>query len=198
VATKKYFDNETKTKEYKAWSNMISRCHSESQLPNSKYYKELGIVVCERWRYSFENFLDDMGPAPTPKHSLDRFPDKEGNYEPENCRWATQKEQCNNLRRNIIIEHSGNKKTLPEWATELNISPWRLYLLHVRHDLSISEILSGNHHVMFRKRLTPAQAQIIRNYSKSGMNIRKISAAMDIDMQSIRRVIKGKTFNEII
>jgi hypothetical protein len=80
---------------HRVWSTMLARCRN----PNSRgwqFYGSRGIRVCERW-LSFENFLADMGPRPSPKHSLDRI-DNDGNYEPGNVRWATQSEQIGNRR----------------------------------------------------------------------------------------------------
>lgn len=84
-----------RTTEYISWRGMIQRCSSESYHAKHRY-KERGIYVCERWRNSFENFLKDMGVKPTPKHTIDRCPNRNGNYEPSNCRWATMLQQNNN------------------------------------------------------------------------------------------------------
>lgn len=102
---------------YKTWSNMLDRCRN----PRAKAYKNYGgrgIQVCERW-FKFEIFLADMGEKP-PNMSIDRI-NNDGNYEPNNCRWATRRQQGNNMRSNRIIEHNGIRKTLAQWATDLGL-----------------------------------------------------------------------------
>lgn len=88
-----------KTTEYYAWSSMKQRCYNENK-EEYPIYGGRGIKVCDRWRYSFENFLEDMGLKPSPDLSLDRWPDMNGNYEPGNCRWGTTLEQGNNKSTN--------------------------------------------------------------------------------------------------
>lgn len=82
------------TKEYRTWGGIKARCHNEKNKDYIRYGAK-GIVVCEEWRKSFVKFFEHMGYAPTQEHQIDRINTK-GNYEPNNCRWATAKQQCRN------------------------------------------------------------------------------------------------------
>lgn len=102
---------------------MIARCYN----PNHYGYQNYGgrgIKVCDRWLESFDNFYDDMGSAPE-NHTLDRI-DVDGDYTPDNCRWASHKEQHRNRRDNHWIAFDGQTKLLTEWALELGITPQAL------------------------------------------------------------------------
>lgn len=100
----------TNLPEYKVWKTMRQRCNN----PNNKKYPKYGgrgIKVCDRWMSSFENFYADMGPRPEGRYSIERI-DNDGNYEPSNCKWATDKEQTNNQSSNWSIEYNGKNYTL--------------------------------------------------------------------------------------
>ena len=105
----------SKTTEYRSWSQMKNRC----QNPNAdrwEYYGGRGIKVCERWQ-KFENFLEDMGPKPGRGYSVERI-DNEGDYTPENCKWATRSEQVNNRRSSAINKIKSAGFTLAEFLAD--------------------------------------------------------------------------------
>lgn len=95
---------------YSSWSGMIHRCYSPHN-PGYKHYGGRGITVCKRWRESFLAFLADMGARP-PGYSLDRI-NPDGNYEPNNCRWATFQQQTQNRRKWIIQPKKSGKNPDP-------------------------------------------------------------------------------------
>ena len=102
------------SREYRIWAGMKKRCSNPKE-PGWPNYGGRGIRVCDRWISSFQNFIDDMGLPPSPDHSIERI-DNDGDYCPENCRWATQREQCRNYRRNRNITIGGVTKTATEWS----------------------------------------------------------------------------------
>jgi hypothetical protein len=109
-----------KSSEYGIWCSMKGRCLN----PNAhKYnlYGGNGVKIHPEWIDSFDAFYRDVGPRPSPRHSLDRFPDKTGNYEPGNVRWATQKEQMRNTSVNRTLTHDGKTMCITEWAEHLGI-----------------------------------------------------------------------------
>ena len=108
-----------RTPTYYTWQSMHSRCYRPSN-PNFHSYGGRGISVCDRW-HVFEHFLQDMGERP-PGCTLDRFPDQNGDYRPDNCRWATAKQQGRNTRQNRYIEAFGEQLTVVEWAERTGLS----------------------------------------------------------------------------
>jgi hypothetical protein len=113
-------DNSCRSEEYAAWNNMKTRCYNPSYAEWSQYGGR-GITVCDRWLESYDNFFSDMGPKPSQLHSLDRI-NNDAAYSPENCRWATKKEQGYNRSDNLMVEYLGVTKCMAEWAQELGIS----------------------------------------------------------------------------
>jgi hypothetical protein len=102
----------SKTVEYAIWRGMLSRCNN----PKRKCYPRYGgagIKVCKRWSENFEAFLSDMGPRPSPEHSVERKNNKLG-YRPDNCRWATPLEQAKNRRVTTLVVYGGVTMTLSE------------------------------------------------------------------------------------
>ena len=114
----------TGTPEHRTWMNMMIRCTYRNR-KDSHLYSRRGIKVCPRWK-KFENFLADMGAKPSEFHTIDRWPDNNGNYEPGNCRWATKKEQSRNCRHNRVVTANGQALTLVEWSELTGIKRERI------------------------------------------------------------------------
>lgn len=117
------------TPEYRTWASMLNRCRNPN-FPGYSDYGGRGIGVCERWKV-FSQFFADMGSRPSPKHSIERI-NNDGNYEPSNCRWATDAEQRRNTRQNHIVEYMGTKMTLMDAAklAGLNFNCLRYRITH--------------------------------------------------------------------
>ena len=124
---------------YSVWAGIKSRTENPKS-PGWHNYGGRGIKMCSRWRNSFENFLEDMGKRPSKKHSIDRI-DNDGDYTPENCRWATKEEQSNNMRKNVNITMNGETKTISEWCRIYDINyPAALWRLH--NGWSVEDVFS--------------------------------------------------------
>jgi hypothetical protein len=113
--------NLSKSRLYRVWSSMKSRCY----YPKNESYYQYGkreISVCEEWKNDFSSFYNwSINNGYNDKLSIDRI-DNNGNYCPENCRWATLVEQANNMSNNVRLTYHGYTKTLKEWSRALGIS----------------------------------------------------------------------------
>lgn len=130
----------SRTREYSSWSEMRRRCYNEKCKDYPRYHAK-GIIVCDRWKDSFENFLEDMGKCPE-GYTLDRI-DNNGIYEPSNCRWADQYTQTANRGEfNHAFTYNGKTMVLKAWSRELNIPYETLRSRIIYHGLSFEQAIS--------------------------------------------------------
>jgi hypothetical protein len=127
---------QSKTPEYRHWINMISRCENPNT-PRFEHYGGRGIKISARWRSSFSAFLEDMGRRPSPRHSVDRV-DVNGDYEPSNCRWATQTQQMRNFRGNRLVTLRGVTMTLAD-ACDLAPVPYNTVLYRIKRGWPVDD-----------------------------------------------------------
>ncbi len=144
------------TSDYKSWQDMRARCHRKSHRDYHNYGGR-GITIDPRWD-TFEQFLADMGPKPTPLHTLERN-DVNSGYGPDNCRWATKLEQCKNKRSSVHVTYNGRTMIASDWAREVGIDP---HLVHgrLRAGWSIERALT-----------TPNQAKSPRPKPRAGNSV---------------------------
>jgi len=135
---------------YKTWVRMRGRCNRPN-VDSYPRYGGRGIKVCERWDNSFHSFAEDMGERPV-GCTLDRI-DNEKGYSPENCRWATKKQQSNNRRDNVFLTHKGVTKTLAQWAVATGINESTV-LWRNKQGWATERVLSPSRKYSFRSRQT--------------------------------------------
>lgn len=107
----------TGTKVHKAWLAMLYRCNN----PNCEFYKNYGGRGIRVEFQSFEEFYAEIGDPPSSRHSVDRYPDNNGNYATGNVRWATMAEQRRNSRQNHVLNHEGKDQVIADWAEETGL-----------------------------------------------------------------------------
>ena len=124
---------------YGSWAAMRERCLN----PKSKCFANYGgrgITICASWRDSFANFASDMGERPDGR-SLDRI-DNDGNYEPGNCRWATDRQQTNNRRVTILVTLDGATRPLAEWCEDRGLNYQTVWDRIYRRGWAVEEALA--------------------------------------------------------
>lgn len=131
----------SKTPEFAAWSQMISRC-TDSKRRDWEDYGGRGISVCDRWRESFVTFYADMGARPSAAHSLDRYPNNDGNYEPGNVRWATVSQQARNRRSTKLYEYNGETLDLHEICDRYSTVGYTIVLKRIGYGWTLEDAVT--------------------------------------------------------
>lgn len=171
--------------EWNSWRAMVARC-CDPNYERYDLYGGRGIIVCERWR-TFRNFLADMGPKPTRKHSIDRL-DSDGYYVPGNCRWATHTEHMRNTSRSVMIEYQERTMSVQECAELAGISA-KMIERRLREGWSPDDAIS--------KPIRPAANDIcIEGVSRSIVELAQISGLPDDVIR--QRVKRGWSASELL
>jgi hypothetical protein len=126
MTTHGFGSSKNRVPEYTLWINIKARCYNKNN-PDYKKWGAKGVSMCDRWLNSFEDFFEDVGRRPSDIHSLDRYPNKSGNYEPGNVRWATSKEQARNTIRNRIIKYDNKEMIVSDWLKVLKVPQTSFY-----------------------------------------------------------------------
>jgi hypothetical protein len=177
----------SKTRLYKIWCGMRNRCYLPSH-DAFAYYGGRGVKVCEEWLDSFTAFRRwALEHGYRSDKSIDRFPDRDGNYEPGNCRWATGKAQARNkgpAKSHVIVEHNGVVANLSEWSRRTSIGYSTLmqryragkrgeYLFAIPHERLLQIGLARSETRNGKAKLTDEVVAAIRESEKSGSDLAK-------------------------
>lgn len=143
------------------WHKIRERCRNKNHHAYAKY-GGAGVSVCPEWDNladGYTNFAEYMGPRPSPMHSIDRYPDRDGNYEPGNVRWATRKEQNRNRRSCRELTYNGKTQCVMAWSEEYQINH-NTISNRLRRGWTVEEALT-----------TPVQAQTKRGSSSPDLGV---------------------------
>ena len=179
--------------QYMVWWAMLNRC----QNPNTKAFKGYGargIKVCDKWQ-SFENFYSDMGDKPSPRHSLDREKN-DGDYTPENCRWATKAEQVANKRNNRLLTVDGVTLTITEWARRVGCQQTALSNRIDAQGMTPEQAIKTPIPARPNSKLTDEQAIFL--YSQRGKQSgNSLAKQFNIHKKSVYNVWNGTNFSDV-
>lgn len=171
---------ESNSPTYIRWLSMKRRCYYPKNVgyPN---YGGRGIKVCDRWlgEHGFENFLVDMGEAPSREYSLDRI-DVNGDYTPENCRWATWKEQSNNKRTNRKFTHNGRTHTVTEWCEELGLNLHGVFSRIHRGLTKFEDVFGLHNNHLKRVNLYNENGEFVRTYPSIKATAADLGVSIDM------------------
>lgn len=191
----------SETVEYRIWEGIRNRCLN----PNNHAYAAYGgrgITLCERWD-QFEHFLEDVGKRPSPLHSIDRYPNNNGNYEPGNVRWATSREQNNNRRDIRMVTYQNRTQSVCDWARELGINTktlrHRIFQAHMPLDDAMQSCLlsasSRRDEAGLRRRaLTQQQFNEVLAMTAAGYTQIAIATHFATDRHIISKIQHGRTY----
>ena len=188
--------------EYLSWGSMKQRCLN----PRCKaypYYGGRGITICPEWIASFATFYRDMGPRPSPKHTLERVNNNQG-YSPDNCKWVTRKEQGENRRHPTSITYNNETRSIADWAKHLNVSYQILYHRLLRHpaDDILSMRLQPNRRrgeAVKTSVLTESQVREMRRlHDEEGLNYTKAGKCFNVDRRYARRIIRREVWKHVV
>ena len=206
-------------REFRIWSKMLARCHNPSH-DKYRYYGARGIFVCRGWRGSFEDFLADLGFAPSAGHSIDRI-NTLGSYTcgkceeckalnaPMNCRWSTKADQARNQRSNRYYTHEGKTLILKDWARLTGIKYLTLWN-RLNTGYSFAEAISTGHYVRIRQgnqprgerqhnaKLTAGKVKVIRErYAAGGITLETLAAEYEVSRETVGYVVRRKTWRHV-
>lgn len=171
---------------YGLFDNMKERCYNPNHI-GWKDYGGRGIIICEEWLNDFTYFYTwAIYNGWKPNLQIDRFPDKNGNYEPNNCRFATPKENCRNRRNNLLIEYENKTKCAAEWAEITEIPAHTI----------IKRYKKGSHLFSPIKQTLLSNEDIIKIY-KSAESIKNLCNTYSCHRLVIWRIKNGVTYNTI-
>lgn len=177
---------------WRRWLAMVNRCH----LPTATSYKDYGargIVVCDRWRRSFDAFFDDMGWPPTPGAQIDRI-DNSGPYSPDNCRWVDQATNKQRTRSTRLITANGETKHLAAWARSLGCNPAAI-IARIKAGMSEEEAVTMPVPERPNAKLNMRQAREIRA-AHPGKTMQAIANEFGVSKKTVLNIVHGRIFVE--